>query len=56
MLAGYDNKVEYNVREVKKALIQMDLHIGCVSFGFVLLFGICAFLAGSQMDGVFSIQ
>lgn len=55
MLAGYDNKVEYNVREVKKALIQMDLHIGCVSFGFVLLFGICAFLAGSQMDGVFSI-
>lgn len=53
-IAGYDNKVEYNVKEVKKVLIQMDLHIGCVSFGFVLLFGVGAFLAGSRMEEVFA--
>lgn len=54
-LAGYDSKVEYHVDEVKKLLIQMDTHISCTSFGTVLLFGIGAFGAGSQMDNFFSI-
>lgn len=42
-LAGYDSSVEYNVNEVKKVLIQMDLHISCLSFGSVLLFGAGSF-------------
>lgn len=44
MLAGYDSKVEYRVEEVKKVLIQMDMHICCVSFGAVLLLVLCTFL------------
>ena len=44
MLAGYDSKVEYRVEEVKKALIQIDMHNSCSAFGAVLLLGICGFL------------
>lgn len=44
MLAGYDSKVEYRVEEVKKVLIQMDMHICCASFGAVLLLVLCTFL------------
>ncbi len=50
MLAGYDGKVEYNLEEVKKVLIQMDVHIGCISFGTILLFGISAFLEESRWE------
>lgn len=50
MLAGYDDKVEYNLEEVKKVLIQMDVHIGCISFGTILLFGISAFLEESRWE------
>ncbi len=45
-LAGYDSKVEYHANEVKKVLIQMDIHVGVSTFGTVLLLGICAFLDG----------
>ncbi|MCI9083686.1 MAG: helix-turn-helix transcriptional regulator [Lachnospiraceae bacterium] len=44
MLAGYDSKVEYRVEEVKKVLIQMDVHNSCSAFGAVLLLGLCGFL------------
>lgn len=52
-LAGYSSKVEYNVEEVKKLLVQMDTHISCTSFGTVLLLGIGAFW-GSQVENFFS--
>lgn len=51
-LAGYSGKVEYNVEEVKKLLVQMDTHISCTSFGTVLLLGIGAFW-GSQVEYFF---
>ncbi len=47
-LAGYDNHVEYHKNEVKKVLIQMDLHISCVSFGTVLLYALGALLGGES--------
>ncbi len=47
MLAGYSSQAEYRVDEVKKVLIQMDLHIGCLTFGSLFLLGACAFLEGS---------
>lgn len=50
MLAGYSSKIEYNMIEVKKVLVQMDLHIACVSFGSVLLLTACAFF--EQMENV----
>ncbi len=50
MLAGYSSKIEYNRIEVKKVLVQMDLHIACVSFGSVLLLAACAFF--KQMETV----
>lgn len=48
MLAGFDSKVEYNRNEVKKVLVQMDIHIACVSFGVVVLSGISGFLPEKQ--------
>lgn len=48
MLAGYDSKVEYRVEEVKKVLIQMDMHTSCSAFGAVLLLGFCGFLDSKQ--------
>lgn len=49
-LAGFDSKVEYRVEEVKKVLIQMDMHICAVSFGVVLLLGVCAFLGEREAE------
>ncbi|MEY8391470.1 XRE family transcriptional regulator [Lachnospiraceae bacterium] len=48
MLAGFDSKVEYRLEEVKKVLVQMDIHISCSSFGAVLLLGLCGFLGERQ--------
>ncbi len=39
-IAGFDEKIEYNYDEVKKLLLQMDLHIGMSSSVYVFL--ICA--------------
>lgn len=36
-LAGFDDKTEYNLPEVKKLLVQMDLQIGILSVVFVFL-------------------
>lgn len=44
MIAGYDSHVEYRMEEVKKVLVQIDCHVGCISFGTVFLMGACLFL------------
>lgn len=36
-IAGFDDKTEYNICEVKKLLVQMDLQIGILSAVFVFL-------------------
>ncbi|MDE6747765.1 MAG: helix-turn-helix domain-containing protein [Lachnospiraceae bacterium] len=36
-IAGFDDKIEYNICEVKKLLIQIDLHIGILSTVYVFL-------------------
>lgn len=36
-IAGFDDKIEYNIYEVKKLLIQIDLHIGILSTVFIFL-------------------
>ena len=36
-IAGFDDKIEYNICEVKKLLVQMNLHIGIVSTVYVFL-------------------
>ncbi|MDE6024092.1 MAG: hypothetical protein K2G45_01420 [Lachnospiraceae bacterium] len=36
-IAGFDDKIEYNIYEVKKLLIQIDLHIGILSTIYVFL-------------------
>lgn len=36
-IAGFDEKIEYNYDEVKKLLLQMDLHIGMSSSVYVFL-------------------
>lgn len=36
-IAGFDEKIEYNYIEVKKMLVQMDLHIGMSSLVYVFL-------------------
>ena len=36
-IAGFDDKIEYNICEVKKLLIQIDLHIGILSAVYVFL-------------------
>lgn len=50
MLAGYDSKVEYNVNEVKKVLVQIDNHISCSSFAMILLLFASAFAEKKQME------
>ncbi len=52
MLAGYDSKVEYRTQEVKKVLIQMDVHVACISFGTVLLLALCSFFEGRAWETV----
>lgn len=37
-IAGFDNKTEYNINEVKKMLVQIDLHIGIMTTVYVFLF------------------
>lgn len=37
-IAGFDDKTEYNICEVKKLLVQIDLHIGILSTVYVFLF------------------
>lgn len=46
-IAGFDEKIEYNYDEVKKLLMQMDLHIGMSSSMYVFL--MCA-LGCSQLN------
>lgn len=36
-IAGFDDKIEYNICEVKKLLIQIDLHLGILSTIYVFL-------------------
>ena len=36
-IAGFDNRIEYNICEVKKLLVQIDLHIGILSAVSVFL-------------------
>ena len=36
-IAGFDDKIEYDIYEVKKLLIQIDLHIGILSTVYVFL-------------------
>ena len=36
-IAGFDDKIEYNIFEVKKLLVQIDLHIGIMSTVYIFL-------------------
>ena len=36
-IAGFDDKIEYNIFEVKKLLVQIDLHIGSTSTIYIFL-------------------
>lgn len=36
-IAGFDDKIEYNIFEVKKLLVQIDLHIGSMSTIYIFL-------------------
>lgn len=36
-IAGFDEKIEYNIFEVKKLLVQIDLHIGIMSTAYIFL-------------------
>ena len=36
-IAGFDDKIEYNIVEVKKLLVQIDLHIGIMSAVYIFL-------------------
>lgn len=36
-IAGFDDKIEYNICEVKKLLIQIDMHIGILSTVYIFL-------------------
>lgn len=36
-IAGFDNKIEYNICEVKKMLVQINLHIGIMSTVYIFL-------------------
>lgn len=53
-LAGFDEKIEYNYVEVKKMLVQIDLHIGMLSSVCVFLLCAinCADLNISWMNGL----
>lgn len=37
-IAGFDDKTEYDIHEVKKMLVQINLHIGIMSTVYVFLF------------------
>ena len=38
-IAGFDDRIEYNICEVKKLLVQIDLHIGILSTVYIFLLG-----------------
>ena len=38
-IAGFDDGIEYNICEVKKLLVQIDLHIGILSTVYIFLLG-----------------
>ena len=52
-IAGFDDKIEYNICEVKKLLVQIDLHIGIMSTVYVFLLCVmnCANLKLGRLDG-----
>lgn len=37
-IAGFDDKIKYNICEVKKLLIQIDMHIGILSTVYIFCF------------------
>ena len=39
-IAGFDDRIEYNICEVKKLLVQIDLHIGILSTVYIFLLGV----------------
>lgn len=39
-IAGFDDGIEYNICEVKKLLVQIDLHIGILSTVYIFLLGV----------------
>lgn len=52
-IAGFDGKIDYNICEVKKLLVQMNLHIGIVSTVYVFLLCVlnCTNLKLGRLDG-----
>lgn len=52
-IAGFDDKIEYNIYEVKKLLVQINLHIGVVSTVYVFLLCVmnCTNLKLGRLDG-----
>ncbi len=54
-LAGYNSQVEYNHKEVKKVLVQMDCHVACISFGTILLYAFGAFWESGRSDIVYCV-
>ncbi len=47
-IAGFDNKTEYNIRELKKMLVQIDLHIGIISANYVFMLCAVHFLSSDM--------
>jgi transcriptional regulator with XRE-family HTH domain len=52
-IAGFDDKIEYNIAEVKKLLVQINLHIGMMSTVYVFLLCVinCMNLKFGRLDG-----
>ena len=52
-IAGFDSKIEYNIYEVKKLLVQINLHVSVVSTVYVFLLCVmnCANLKLGRLDG-----
>ena len=52
-IAGFDDKIEYNICEVKKLLVQINLHIGIMSTVYIFLLCVmnCANLKPGRLGG-----
>ena len=52
-IAGFDGKIEYNICEVKKLLVQINLHVCVISTVYVFLLCVmnCANLKLGRLDG-----
>lgn len=52
-IAGFDDKIDYNISEVKKMLVQINLHIGITSTVYIFLFCMlnCANLEINWING-----